>query len=124
MPHTILNVDDDVVARYLLRGVLEKAGFTVLEATTGQEGLTRAAQANLILLDAELPDIDGIEVCRRLKADPSTAQIPVIQMSATFHDPEALANGLRGGADGALPRQVAPETMLAAIRSLLEPPKE
>jgi CheY-like chemotaxis protein len=119
MPLTILNVDDDLVARYLLRGVLEKEGYKVLEAATGQEGLSLAPRANLVLLDVVLPDLNGFEVCRRLKADPATARIPVIQMSATFHDDEALQNGLQGGAEKALPRQVAPDTLLAGIRSLL-----
>lgn len=119
MPHTILNVTDDVVGRYLFHAVLEKACFVIVEATSGAEALRLAPQATLVLLDVDLPDMSGFEVCRRLKADAATRHIPVIQMSAAFHDAEALKKGRQGGADFALPRQVPAETLLATIHSLI-----
>src|SRR5262249_48329409 len=79
---TILNVDDDLATRYAVTRTLQRAGFTVREASTGQEALALAREnPDLILLDVQLPDITGFEVCQRLKADPATAPIPVLQMS-------------------------------------------
>ena len=119
MPQTILNVTDDLVGRYLFHAVLENACFVILEAKSGADALRLAPQASLILLDVDLPDMSGYDVCRQLKASAATQHIPVIQMSASFHDAEMLAKGKQGGADFALPRQVAAETLLATIHALI-----
>jgi CheY-like chemotaxis protein len=66
---TLLVVDDTPASRYATSRVLRGAGFTVLEAASGQEALTLAQQGpDLVVLDVNLPDIDGFEVCRRLRA--------------------------------------------------------
>jgi CheY-like chemotaxis protein len=119
MPQTILNVSDDLVGRYLFHAVLENACFEILEASSGAEAFRLAPRASLILLDVDLPDMSGYEVCRQLKADAATRLIPIIQMSSSFHDAEKLKQGKQGGADLALPRQVPAETLLATIHSLI-----
>src|SRR5437867_5995851 len=82
---TILTVDDSPQVREVITEILRCAGFEVREAATGADALRGAAEhPDLIILDIQLPDIDGFEVCRRLKADPATATIPVLHLSGTF----------------------------------------
>jgi CheY-like chemotaxis protein len=70
---TILVVDDSAVIREVFGGILRSAGYAVREAATGAAGLQRASEGpDLIVLDVDLPDLDGYEVCRRLKQDPAT----------------------------------------------------
>ena len=81
----ILNVDDYETGRHARSQILQQAGYEVAEAATGNDGLRLAVMEHpqLVLLDVSLPDINGYEVCRRIKADPATALTPVIQISAT-----------------------------------------
>ena len=117
---TVLNVDDYPAALYATSRVLRQAGFQVVEASTGAEALARAGEGpDLIILDVNLPDVDGFEVARRIKADPDTATIPVLQMSAAYRDPEHRALGLEGGADAYLAQPVEPRELLATVRALL-----
>jgi CheY-like chemotaxis protein len=92
----LLVVDDDVAKRYLLTTWLRRAGHVVTEATTGQEALGLVEAAEVVLLDVNLPDMSGFEVCRLIKSDPRTAAIPVIQVSATAVEVADRAHGLRG----------------------------
>src|SRR5256714_2566453 len=98
----VLLVDDDDAKRYLMRTWLHRAGHTVIEAGTGREALEKAGSAELVLLDVNLPDMIGYEVCRQIKADPATAAIPVIQVSATAVQVSDRARGLTQGADAYL----------------------
>ena len=79
----VLNVDDYEAGRYATSRVLRQAGFDVLEAASGEEALseTRDHHPDLVLLDVNLPDVDGFEVCRRLKEAASTSGIPVLYLS-------------------------------------------
>jgi signal transduction histidine kinase len=81
---TVLVVEDNPVNRKLARNVLRSRGYRVLEADTGEEGIeiARAERPHLILMDLQLPGLDGIEATRRLKADPSTRGIPIVALSA------------------------------------------
>jgi signal transduction histidine kinase len=81
---TVLVVEDNPVNRKLARNVLRSRGYRVLEADTGEEGIeiARSERPHLILMDLQLPGMDGIEATRRLKADPATREIPVIAISA------------------------------------------
>ena len=115
----ILLVDDDEAKRYLMGTWLRRAGHTVLEAATGRDALTRAAAAELVLLDVNLPDLSGYEVCRQLKGDPATAAIPVIQVSATATDVSDRALGLTQGADAYLTDPSEPEELLAVVMAAL-----
>jgi PAS domain S-box-containing protein len=119
-PPTLLYVDDDEVILRAYSWVFERAGFTVRTATTGADALRLAAtRPDLIVLDIRLPDVDGYEVCRRLKADPATASIPVLHLSAAFVTSEDRAHGLEGGADGYLVKPIDPRELLATVRALL-----
>ena len=115
----ILHVDDNRATRYTIGRTLEREGFKVSEAVTGREGVRLARDADLIILDVKLPDIDGFEVCRRIKADPKTAEIPVLHLSATYVTYEAQAAGLEGGADGYLVQPVDDRVLVATIKALL-----
>lgn len=117
---TILYVDDTEAQRYAVSRVLRAAGFRVLEARTGQEALAMSgAGPNLIVVDVNLPDISGIEVCRRLKKAESTARTPVLQVSATSVSTEARVAGLEGGADAYLTQPIEPQELIATVRALL-----
>ena len=117
---TILHVDDDEANRYAVTRSLVKAGFEVVEAVDGTSALRKATdRPDLIILDIRLPDIDGFEVCRRIKRDPATADIPVLHLSASFITGEAKAHGLDGGADAYLVRPVEPVELVATVNALL-----
>jgi len=115
----ILAIDDNPAALYATTRVLRSAGYEVMQATTGSAGLAAASQADLIVLDINLPDIDGFEVCRRLRAQPETAQIPVLHLSATFTQNADFELGLQAGADSYLTRPVEAPVLLATVRTLL-----
>ena len=116
----ILVVDDNDDIRRLTSLQLQSAGFDVREAASGSEALTAAEDGpDLIILDVMLPDIDGFEVCRRLKAQGSTASIPVMHLSAAYRGTSDKVHGLEGGADGYLTHPADPDELLATVRSLL-----
>src|SRR5215510_6446016 len=91
----LLNVDDYDPGRYARTQMLRQAGFEVTEATNGADALRISAgeQPDVVLLDVNLPDVDGFEVCRRLKSDPATSQIPVLHISSTFVNASHRAMG-------------------------------
>jgi PAS domain S-box-containing protein len=117
----ILNVEDDASSRYALSHILRHNNFVVKEARNGTEALdlARGEQPDLVLLDVNLPDIDGFEVCRRLKAEPATARIPVLHITASYLGSSDMAKGLESGADSYLVKPVEPEVLIAAIHSSL-----
>jgi signal transduction histidine kinase len=116
---TILAVDDNDAIRYSLSRALQGGGYRVIEARNGTETLRLADDSpDLITLDVHLPDMDGFEVCRRLKANPRTAHIPVLHISATVTDTENRVRGLET-ADGYLAEPVSREELLATVGSLL-----
>ena len=115
----LLLVDDDEAKRYILATWLRRAGHTVTEVATGEEALAHTDGAELVLLDVNLPDMSGFEVCRRIKADPRTASIPVIQVSATAVEVADRAHGLTQGADAYLAEPTEPAELLATVTAVL-----
>ncbi len=119
-PVPISNVPDDDAARYVVTRSLRMAGFGVVAAATGADALRLArARPDLVVLDVNLPDIGGFEVCRMLKADPATASIPVLHLSASFVRSDDKAQGLEGGADGYLTQPVESPELTATVKALL-----
>jgi CheY-like chemotaxis protein len=116
----ILNVDDSEVHRYLVSELLKRAGFKVEEASTGQEAVAAAAATNpdVIVLDVNLPDLSGFDVCRRLKSQPATARIPVVFLTGTAMDDESRGCGMAAGAADYLTFPVNPETLCALVARL------
>jgi len=117
----ILVVDDNEAGRYAKAHILRQAGYTVVEASSGGEAFKRLSETepDLVLLDIRLPDISGIEVCRRVKQNPRTSLVPVLQMSAAFRDDKDKVAGLEGGADGYIVEPIEPELLLATIAAFL-----
>ncbi|WP_423203600.1 response regulator [Pseudomonas kribbensis] len=123
MKHDIrlLIVDDNVATRYALRRRLERHGYEVLEAGTGGEGLALIAGEALdaLILDVNLPDMSGFDIVRELRADPGTALLPVIHVSAASIQTGDIITGLDAGADAYLIHPVDPDVLLATLRTLL-----
>jgi two-component system NtrC family sensor kinase len=93
----------------------------VIEAESGRQALELARQVpSAILLDVKLPDILGYEVCRRLKSNPRTSHIPVLQLSAAFVDNESRVYALESGADAHLTQPVEPNVLIATVKSLVK----
>jgi PAS domain S-box-containing protein len=116
----ILVVDDNEALRYAIVRALRSGGYQVQEAGTGIEALQLAAKCpDLITLDIKLPDIDGYEVCRRLRARPDTSHIPILHISASFVAPEHKVKALEGGADAYLAEPITKDELLATVKALL-----
>lgn len=117
----ILNVDDYPANRYVRSGILKKAGYRVIEATGGREAMERivAERPDLVVLDVQMPDVDGLEVCRRVRSNPEIASLLILHVSATAITPDSVVVGLDNGADGYLTDSVSPEVILATVRALL-----
>src|SRR5947209_11603534 len=118
MPEThkcrVLIIDDQEPTRYILRRILTRAGYEVLEAVTGAAGLDLALTLpDIILADVNLPDMLGYEVSRRLRANPATISIPIVQISASFVSDESRVQALEGGADSYLTHPIEPTVLLA-----------
>ena len=116
----VLVVDDTEGNRYSVSRLLRGAGFDVEEAATGAEALALAlGQPDVVVLDVNLPDIDGFEVARRLRAGAETALIPILHLSASFLREEDRAEGLDAGANYYLTHPVDPSVFIATVRSLV-----
>jgi signal transduction histidine kinase len=120
-PGRILIVDDDEAGRYAWARLLRDAGHTVFETSSAADGevLLRECLPELVVLDVHLPDGNGIELTRQLKADDQLKAIMVLQMSASFvHDADQV-RGLEAGADAYLTEPTSPGVFLATVRALL-----
>lgn len=122
----ILIIDDEPDIQELLRGLLWRHDFDTVAALTGAEGLEQAAacRPDVVILDVMLPDLNGIEVLRRIRADSRLRHLRVLMLS-TRGDPKQRVAGLEGGADDYLPKPFAPEEVMARLKALLrrETPK-
>jgi len=121
MSELILNVDDDNAARYVKSRILRLAGYQVVEAATGAAAMQLIAERMpaLVLLDVRLPDLNGRELASRIKKTPATAQIVVLQTSASHVDTKHRVASLDAGADGYISAPIEPEELVAHVRALL-----
>jgi two-component system, OmpR family, phosphate regulon response regulator PhoB len=117
---TILVVDDEPPILELVRYTLEDEQIRVLEAADGLQALEAAlaARPDLILLDVQMPGLDGLEVCRRLRADASLAGTRIVMLTAAGQDADR-ARGLAAGADEYLTKPFSPLALFTLVRSLL-----
>lgn len=117
----LLIVEDDTLMQGVLRETLEGSGYEVLISGDGAAGLAKAkdARPDLILLDVNLPDQTGHEVCRALKADAATKGIPVLMLTGEARAVAQRVEGLDAGADDYLFKPVSPKVLLARVKSLL-----
>jgi two-component system cell cycle response regulator DivK len=124
MTKQILYVEDNPRNMRLARKILEHAGYTVHEANDGLTGLKVAEEIrpHLILMDINLPDIDGLEATRRLKSNPELASIPVVALTANaMHgDRERF---LAGGCNGYLPKPITKNDLLETVTKFLISPE-
>lgn len=120
MDKKILIVEDNEQNLYLATYLLQNGGYTVCSARTGLEGLAMAKteQPDLILMDLQLPEMDGYEVTLRLKHDPATSRIPVVAVTsyAMMDDRE---KALAAGCAGHLEKPLTPETFVAQVAAYL-----
>lgn len=123
MDPSILIVDDEPMTRNLLRLMLERAGFRILEAEDGLRALQMVAEQApaVLLLDVMMPNMDGITVCKTLRAQAKTAVLPIILLSART-GPEAVQIGLEAGANRYLGKPVSHDELIRTIRELLVRP--
>ena len=117
MPEKILVVDDEVEIVRILRGYLERAGYTVLSAYTGPEAVRMARQEapTLVVLDLMLPGMDGWDVCRTLRRD---SDVPIIMLTARVEETDRLI-GLELGADDYVVKPFSPREVVARVRAVL-----
>ena len=117
---TILVVEDDPDIVELLEYSLEREGYTVLAASDGEKGLSEARRRKpaLVLLDLMLPGLDGLSICRALKEDGATKDIPVMMLTATGEESDVVV-GLEFGADDYVRKPFSPRELIARIRAVM-----
>jgi len=115
----ILIVEDERDILQLVKLYLEKEGFRAVTAATGAEGLKSAKQdqPDLVILDLMLPEIDGLEVCKRLRSSPETAMLPIIMLTAKAEESDTVI-GLELGADDYVTKPFSPKTLVARVKAL------
>lgn len=118
---TILVVDDNDMSRYTTVKTVHRAGYKVLEASSGKAALEiiNSEKPDLVLLDLQLPDINGYEVCKQIKTDPHTRHIIVIYLTSLYKNIEHKAQGLESGADAYLTHPVEPLELISTIQAML-----
>jgi two-component system phosphate regulon response regulator PhoB len=117
---TILVVEDEEDIRELIRYNLDKEGYRIEEAGTGEEALSRIHSdlPSLVLLDLMLPELDGLEVCKRIKQDAVARHVPIVMLTAKGEESDIVA-GLEVGADDYITKPFSPRVLLARVRAVL-----
>jgi two-component system cell cycle response regulator DivK len=120
MSKSILVVEDQEDNRRIIRDLLTSAGYNVIEAVTGEEGVTAAEThcPDLILMDIQLPDLDGYEAARRIKANPALRSIPIIAVTSYALSGDD-AKAFEAGCDAYVSKPFSPRELLAKIREFL-----
>jgi two-component system cell cycle sensor histidine kinase/response regulator CckA len=116
---TILIVDDEPPVREIIAGMLMDHGYYLAIAGSGSEAIARAVELtpDLILLDVMMPDIDGFEVCRRLRADPLLAEVPIVMITA-LNDRDSRLKGIEAGADDFISKPFSQAELQARVRTI------
>jgi two-component system phosphate regulon response regulator PhoB len=120
MKPKILVVDDEPDALELIQYNLRAAGYDVVTAADGEEALKKARAANpsLVILDVMLPEVDGLEVCKRLRREPTTAAVPIIMLTAKAGEIDRVL-GLELGADDYVTKPFSPRELVLRVKALL-----
>ena len=118
--HSILVVDDNEASRYALSRGLRAAGFNIVEAAAGAEALELGEFVSAVVLDVHLPDLIGYEVCRLLRDKATTADLPIVYISAMYVTEADQQHGMDTGADAYMVSPVDPEALLATIDQLID----
>ena len=121
MKKRILVIEDNEDNRRIVRDLLTSAGYEVIEAVTGQEGVTAAETQGpeLILMDIQLPDFDGYEATRRIKANPTLSPIPIIAVTSYAMSGDDV-KAFEAGCDAYVTKPFSPRELLAKIREYLQ----
>lgn len=132
MAAKILVVDDEIDVREMVELHFKNAGYTVITAETGSEGLNKARQEkpSLIILDLMLPEMSGLEICKSLKKNGTTADIPILMLTAKAEEVDKIV-GLELGADDYVTKPFSPRELVLRVQSILrrrssreEPPQQ
>jgi two-component system phosphate regulon response regulator PhoB len=120
MKPKILVVDDEPDALELIQYNLKAAGYDVITAADGEEALKKARAANpaLVILDVMLPEVDGLEVCKRLRREPATAAVPIIMLTAKAGEIDRVL-GLELGADDYVTKPFSPRELVLRVKAML-----
>jgi DNA-binding response OmpR family regulator len=118
-PKKILIVEDEREILQLIRMYLEKEGYHIRSATTGLDGLKQVKTENpdLMILDLMLAEMDGLEVCKRIRSDPKTAMLPIIMLTAKVEEADQIV-GLELGADDYVTKPFSPKALVARVKAL------
>jgi two-component system, OmpR family, response regulator MtrA len=116
----VLIADDDADILLLVKAILERSGHEVVEASDGAEALAsvRARKPDLAVLDIAMPEVDGLEVLRRLRADPTTSELPVVLLSARAQEAD-VERGFAIGASAYLKKPFSPRELSEHVAELL-----
>jgi CheY-like chemotaxis protein len=117
----ILIIDDDLNSRILMRDMLELSGYLTCETDTGEGGIRQAVEAApaLVLMDVQLPGMSGIDALHQLRANPATAHIPVIAVTASIMNNQEQAV-IEAGFDGLERKPISVARLLQTVRAVLE----
>lgn len=120
MAKKILIIDDDLESLKLIGLMLERRGYEIIAAQSGAQALEKAqsGKSDLVILDVMMPDMDGYEVCRRLRANPATASLPIIMFTAKTQVGDKVA-GFQAGADDYMTKPVHPEELASRVETVL-----
>lgn len=121
MNKCVLVVDDEIGALTLIELMLQRGGFTVLRAENGKQALNilDTTIPDFIILDVMMPGMDGIELCRHIRARPQTEHTPVLILSAR-NDAESILRGIQAGANDYLPKPILHHDLVTKVRAMLE----
>ena len=125
MSLSVVLAEDDPDIQLVARLALKRAGFTVRVVSNGAEALQaiRSEPPDVVLLDWMMPELDGLEACRLLKADPATASIPIVFLTAKSQESE-IQRGLSLGADGYVTKPFDALTLGEQIRGIISTPRQ